>query len=202
MRIHSTILFFILAATVCADEPKFGLKAPKGWGGETITLPPGFAKDMSLKGVEHIRFAPGMMNSKSDTFFCYAFAFEVGKTPTLSEKVIKAEFLKYYRGLCTAVMRGDKPELDPSKFTMTLKKLTTKGKPENLQVGEIRYTSVLTWVEPFATKKTQKLNLEIHTRTRDGKNTIFACVSPQKPDAPIWKQLREIKKNYLAELDK
>ena len=56
--------------------------------------------------------------------------------------------------------------------------------------------SVFDWV-PFATKKPQKLNLEIQTWTRDGTNYIFACVSPQAPDAAIWKQLHAIRDDYL-----
>src|SRR6476660_2607127 len=61
-----------------ADEPApFKLSAPDGWGGETMELPPGFAPDMKLKGSEHIRFAPGMMKPASDTFFSYAFVFEL-----------------------------------------------------------------------------------------------------------------------------
>src|SRR5882757_9459394 len=88
-----------------ADEPApFKLSAPDGWGGETIELPPGFAPDMKLKGSEHIRFAPGMMKPGSDSFFCYAFVFELQAEPALTEAVLKDEFLKYYRGLCKAVL--------------------------------------------------------------------------------------------------
>ena len=54
------------AALVRTDEPTFKLAAPEGWSGETISLPPGFAPDMALKGAEHIRFAPGMMKPASD----------------------------------------------------------------------------------------------------------------------------------------
>ena len=41
------------------DKDEIPLKAPKGWSGETIKLPPGFARDMKLRGIEVIRFAPG-----------------------------------------------------------------------------------------------------------------------------------------------
>src|SRR5688572_7965936 len=106
---------------VIADEPKTTgpktaeLAAPNDWAGETIALPPGFAPDMKLKGTEHVRFAPGMMKPASDTFFCYAFVFELQPQPALTEAVVKEEFLKYYRGLCKAVLQGKLPDLDPSK---------------------------------------------------------------------------------------
>ena len=89
---------FVFSLLMCgtilvADEPgTFKLAAPEGWGGETIQLPPGFAPDMKLKGSEHIRFAPGMMKPKSDSFFCYAFVFEVQPQPLLLSKVVPYPF--------------------------------------------------------------------------------------------------------------
>jgi len=59
------------------------------------------------------------------------------------------------------------------------------------------YTATLEWVEPFATKKSQKLNLEIRTWTKDNRNYLFACVSPQARDAAIWKQLNSIRDDYM-----
>ena len=89
--------------------------APAGWGGETIKLPPGFAPDMKLKGLEHIRFAPGMMKPGSDSFFSYAFVFELEINPSLTDAVVEEEFLKYYRGLCKSVLNGKLPDVDPSE---------------------------------------------------------------------------------------
>src|SRR5262245_23173409 len=98
-----------------ADEPKSSkLAAPDGWVCETIELPPGFAPDMKLKGSEDIRFAPGVMKPESSSFFSYAFVFELQPKPNLTEALVKDEFLKYYRGLCTAVLNGKLPNVDPS----------------------------------------------------------------------------------------
>jgi len=184
-----------------ADEPStFKLAAPDGWGGETIELPPTFAPDMKLKGSEHIRFAPGMMKPGSDSFFCYAFVFELQPKPVLTEAVLKDEFLKYYRGLCKAVLNGKLPDVDPSEFTLELQRVKTDAKPspdEKAADAPTLYTGTLDWVEPFATKKPQKLNLEIRTWARNDRNYIFACVSPQARDAAVWKQLHVIRDDYL-----
>jgi len=186
---------------VVADEPAaLKLSAPKDWGGETISLPPGFAPDMKLKGFEHIRFAPGMMKAESDTFFSYAFVFELELMPELTEAVIKEEFLTYYRGLCKAVLNGQRPEVDPSKFTMDLQRVksdTTLIPDTKSADTPVLYTGSLEWVEPFATKKAQTLNLDIQTWTGNDRSFIFACVSPQARDAAIWKQLHEIRDGYL-----
>ena len=187
------------AAIVHADEPNtFKLAAPEGWSGETISLPPGFAPDMALKGAEHIRFAPGMMKPASDSFFSYAFVFELQAKPALTEAVVKEEFLKYYRGLCKAVLNGKVPDVDPAKFTMELERVKSDAKPGEKSVDSPTvYTATLEWVEPFATKKSQKLNLEIRTWTKDNRNYLFACVSPQARDAAIWKQLNSIRDDYM-----
>ena len=115
----------LMSATfLAAEEPSPAkLAAPAGWGGETIALPPGFAPDMTLKGFEHIRFAPGMMKPDSDSFFCYAFVFELQPKPALTKAVVENEFLKYYRGLCRAVLKGEVPGVDPSAFTLQLQQV-------------------------------------------------------------------------------
>jgi hypothetical protein len=195
------VIILITGSLWAADEPgPAKLAAPKDWGGETISLPPGFAPGMKLKGSEHIRFAPGMMKPESDSFFSYAFVFELEPKPALTEAVIKDEFLKYYRGLCTAVLNGKLPEVDPSKFTLELQRVKSDAKPaadESAADAPANYTGILEWVEPFATKKPQKLNLEIRTWAKGDRNYTFVCVSAHARDAAIWKQLHTIRDDYL-----
>ncbi len=194
------VILLIFGTVLAADETNsLKLAAPEGWPGETISLPPGFAPDMKLKGSEHIRFAPGMMKPASDSFFSYAFVFELQSKPDLTEAVVKDEFLKYYRGLCKAVLNGKVPDVDPSQFTLELHrpKSDAKHQPNDKKMdATASYTGTLDWVEPFATKKPQKLNLEIQTWARSDRNFIFACVSPQGRDAAIWKQLHAIRDDY------
>jgi hypothetical protein len=155
---------------------------------------------MKLKGTEHIRFAPGMMKPESDSFFSYAFAFELEPKPVLTEAVVKDEFLKYYRGLCKAVLNGTIPDVDPSEFTLELRRVKSDTKPSSDEKAADRpvvYTGTLDWVEPFATQKPQKLRLEIRTWAGDDRNYLFACVSPQTRGAAIWKQLHTIRDDYL-----
>ena len=63
------------------------------WKGERIRLPPAFAPAMKLKGIEEIRFAPGMFQAQSDSFFSYAFVFSVAKDHELTQEVIQREIL-------------------------------------------------------------------------------------------------------------
>ncbi|WP_145058885.1 hypothetical protein [Lignipirellula cremea] len=167
------------------------MKAPEGWGGETIALPPGFAPGMGWQGTEKIRFAPGMMKPEADGFFSYAFAFELRADSPLTEAEVQKEFLAYYRGLCQAVLRGKLPGLDPAAFTLQLKRQeAAPGDPA------VHYTGVLDWIEPFATRKPQRLNLEIQTWSGKEQKYVFVCVSPQDSKAAIWKELHGIRDDY------
>lgn len=199
-RLFAAVLL-ISGTLLAADETNTAkLAAPEGWFGETIAIPPGFAPEIKLKGSEHIRFAPGMMKPTSDSFFSYAFVFELQSTPELTEVVVNEEFLKYYRGLCMTVLNGKAPDVDPSKFTLELKRLKSDSKPSpdaKDADAPALYSGTLDWVEPFATKKPQKLHLEIRTWTRNDRNYLFACVSPQARDSAIWKQLHAIRDGYL-----
>ena len=200
LRIFAVSLLMSATLLIAEEKNPAKLAAPEGWAGETIELPPGFAPDMKWKGSEHIRFAPGMMKPASDSFFCYAFAFELQPKPDLTEAVVKDEFLKYYRGLCKAVLNGAIPDLDLSAFTLELQRVksdTKTSSDEKAGDTPTLYTGTLDWVEPFATKKPQKLNLEIQTWARNDRNYIFACVSPQTRDTAIWKQLHAIRDDYL-----
>jgi len=201
LRILAVSLLAIGTILSAEERETFKLAAPAGWGGETIKLPPGFARDMKLKGSEHIRFAPGMMKPRSGSFFSYAFVFELETKPALTDAVVEEEFLKYYRGLCKAVLNGKLPDVDPSVFTLKLERVKADAKrssDKKATDAPTHYTGTLNWVEPFATKKPQKLNLEIRTWSRSDRNYILACVSPQGRDKAIWKQLHKIRDDYLS----
>ena len=183
-------LLFSPTIGVAAEPNK--LDAPGDWGGETIKLPPGFAPDMNFKGVEHIRFAPGMFKPDTDSFFSYALVFELDPAIELTPESVKDEFLKYYRGLCKAVLGGNLGRVDPSTFKMRLQRADDEadGFPTS-------YEAQLDWVEPFSTKKRQRLNLEIQTWNDANRTFVFVCVSPQDKNATIWKQLHKIRDGYL-----
>lgn len=197
------ISLLMFGMVLAADETKSAkLTAPEGWSGETISLPPGFAPDMKLKGTETIRFAPGMMKASSNSFFSYAFVFELQAKPELTQDVVKEEFLKYFRGLSKNVLNGKLPDLDLSQFTLELEQVkseTKKSSDAPAADAPTQYTGILDWIEPFATRKPQKLNLEIRTWAKNDRNYIFVCVSPQARDTAIWDQLHTIRDDYLKQ---
>lgn len=82
---------------------------PKDWRFEKIPLPLGFAKDILWEGLEEVRFAPGMFNDKSDSYFTYYFGIRIeNREDAITKKELKEVLEKYYKGLCKAVNGNDK----------------------------------------------------------------------------------------------
>jgi len=167
-----------------------------GWFGERIPLPPSFSPTMSWKGIEEIRFAPGMFKSAQPDFFSYALVFSLEPDADVSPSGLRKQILLYYQGLSSRVSAGKGRKVDVSKFTIELKptKKLSGSSPKQAK-NATTYLSTLKWVEPFATGKPQDLHLEIHAwKDKTRKRTyLFFCASPQGPDVPIRKTLRKIR---------
>jgi hypothetical protein len=172
------------------------------WKGERIALPPSFAPEMKLKGIEEIRFAPGMFDPNSDSFFTYAFVFSVSKDQELTKEVIHRETLAYYRGLAQSILKSKGKEVDASKFTFKLEQAKEATEtPKNVAATKvIQYSGKLDWVEPFATAKPQVLHFEIQSWAdpKTAKNYLFVCTSPKEAmeTSAIWTELRKIRHGF------
>jgi hypothetical protein len=192
----------LLSLTSTGQEPEkepappYQMPAPKGWGKETIRLPPAFAADLGWKGVEELRFAPGMFKADSDSFLSYAVLFWLPAEQKADAKALEQGLLAYYRGLSRAVLQSKKQEVDVAAFTLSLKDVTPDKVPRRAS-GETysTLTGQLKWVEPFVTGKPQTLRLEIQTWTceKAKRRCVFVCASPQPDTAAVWKSLREIR---------
>jgi len=188
-----------------ADEVKEALILHTDWKGERIELPPRFAPAMTLKGIEEIRFAPGMFDAKSDSFFTYAFVFSVPKAQELTRELIGKELLAYYQGLGEAVAKSKGRSVDGSKFTFIIgtakdRAATPERFPPSINVNVDQYTGELNWIEPFATAQHQLLHFEIWAwaNPATARNYLFVCASPKVPsdtDA-VWKELRQIRGGF------
>ena len=190
----STFLCYGLSETI-ADEPKdvIRLDVPKNWSGERITLPPGFAQNMQVKGIEEIRFAPGMFQPEAKDFFSYVIVFRLDDQPKLTVESLNAELLTYYRGLATAVSGG---QIQTDSFSVTV--LPTQHTQDAI-VDD--YTIALKWIEPFKTKKQQTLRIEIRSWQvpQQQRTWVFMNVSPNQPDDPIWQTMRGVRDQFLKQ---
>ena len=87
---------------------------PAGWKSETISFPLEFAPALAHRGVEELRFAPGMFDPNAPGYFAYAFAWRLDDAADLTADELGAELTTYFRGLLAAV-DGDKHRIaDPT----------------------------------------------------------------------------------------
>jgi hypothetical protein len=185
----------LLAILLLQGEP-YEIKTPEKWGKERIPFPLGFAKDIDYKGFEELRFAPGMFKPEADDYFSYAFLFWLEGTVAVDAKTLEADLLKYYKGLCTAVAKSRKLELDFSKIAVKATK--QEGKPKLAGEESDFYHARIDWFDPFTTGKPLTLHLELWSRPADaGKSTcLFALASPKEKSAPVWEVLRKIQADF------
>ena len=185
--ISATAISNLSAADVIAaasDAPDTTLVFNTTWKGERIQLPPPFAPAMKLKGTEEIRFAPGMFDAGSATFFSYAFVFSVSKDQALTEDIIQREILAYYRGLSESILKRKNVNADADKFTFKLQQAKeAAGTPEKVAASAkaVQYHGELNWTEPFVTAKPQVLYFEIQSWAdpATSRNYLFVCTSPK-----------------------
>ena len=190
------------APKAIAPKPEtFHWETGPGWFGERIKLPPGFSPTMDWKGIEEIRFAPGMFKADQPDFFSYALVFSLEPEADVSLAGLSKQILLYYQGLSSRVSAGKGRKVDVSKFTIDLKPAKDHpGSAPKQAKAPAAYLATLKWIEPFATGKPQDLHLEIHAwKDKTRKRTyLFFCASPQSSEAPIRKTLRKIRADFVA----
>jgi hypothetical protein len=191
--VHLSLVLAGICLAAEAEKTPYQVPQPKGWGKESIALPPPFAPKMTWKGAEELRFAPDWLKADSDTFFSYALFFWLPAEAKVDRDTLEKELLVYYRGLATAVLRSKKQEADVSAFTVTLKETAAEKRASGEAVKA--FAGELKWTEPFTTGKPQTLRLDVHIWycEKHKHHCVFICASPQAEDAAVWKALREIR---------
>ena len=160
------------------------LKEPADWRFEAMALPPGFAPDIKLTGLEEIRFAPGMFNTGSSNYFTYVVALLAGGTAELGAADLKDFLEKYYRGLSLAVGRGKGLSPDPAQMKAVV----------NPAPGKNSFTAQVVFFDTFSDGRKITLNVEAQMVPRPATKQVLLLllVSPGAKDAPVWQTLREI----------
>ena len=171
--------------------PQLLPETPPDWRFERIDFPLPFAPDLKYKGFEELRFAPGMFNAKSGTYFTYIFAMKLTNKAVLNATALKSLLETYFRGLCKAMAEGTDFKIDGSK-------ISAKVREDHFEAYRARHFNVtLESFDPFVTGKPLTLHLEILTLNLGPTDQrLFAAVSPKSTNEPIWKLLRKLKTQF------
>jgi hypothetical protein len=168
------------------------LTEPVNWAFERFALPPGFAPGIHYKGAEELRFAPGMFNKDSATYFTYAFVAQLDNVSAISKDDIRDYLLKYYTGLCNVTAKDRNLLIDTTQITAMVER--KKGVPAD----ETIYNASLNIFGVFADGAPVKLNMEVKiiTNTTAKQTYLVFITSPREKTDAVWKKLYEIQKDF------
>ncbi len=193
-KVVAILIFTVsLSLAYSQDKPQL-LKEPATWAFERFALPPVFAPNIRFRGVEELRFSPGMFKKDSTDYFTYAFVAQLDSTISISQNGIRNYLLNYFTGLCRSTANDRKLGIDTSKITVFVEK--KKGLPRS----EIIYNALLNIFGVFADGAPVKLNMEVKVLMNiAAKKTYLICIaSPQQKTDYVWKELYEIQKDFVV----
>jgi hypothetical protein len=161
------------------------LKEPADWRLETMTLPPRFAPSLKVTGTEEIRFAPGMFDNTSRTYFTCALAIVANDAPQLGTAEIKNFLEQYYRGLSASVARRNGASPDVAQM-----KAVVQTVPPTMN----RFTAQVDFFDSFTDGRKILLHVEaVALPLAPKKQTcLILLVSPGAKDKDVWPTLRAI----------
>lgn len=160
----------LVVLTAYAQDKVSLMYYPKDWRYEKILLPLDFAKDITWKGFEELRFSPGMFKDTAPDYFTYYFGILIDNKTNITTTEIKEMLEKYYRGLCKAVNSKGKFSIDYS----AIKANVTKEKEDSFKAEVVFF-------DPFTDGK--KLNLEMlmsFRKMKGNKLLLLTSVTPAK----------------------
>jgi len=188
----------IVIASIIMSEVLFAqnqtaqlLKQPQNWQFERFTLPPEFAPNIPYKGVEELRFSPGMFVKDSASYFTYAFVAELDNINSISQDNIKDYLLEYFKGLCSSTAKQGKLSIDTSKIDVAIEKKQKAG-------ADAFYDGTLDIFGVFADGAPVKLNVEIKVMSDKATSKIYLVFigSPLNKSDEVWAKLRSIQNNF------
>lgn len=191
LAFHCAILLILTAPIYAQEENPTLLPIPKDWRFEKINFPLDFAPDLKYNGFEELRFAPGMFDTLSTTYFTYVFAISISDNATFNKGEIELFLTSYYNGLCDAVAESKKLSVNISKIKASVKKIKKRK-------GEITAcNATVNFFDTFTNGKEIVLNmeLELFRNQADKKIYLLALVSPFSKDSEVWKNLHKIRRN-------
>lgn len=195
-KIQLVLVLIAMPSIVISQEVASSiLNSPTEWRFEKIDFPPEFAPDLAYKGFEELRFAPGMFDPSSSTYFTYAFVVSIDEVSKFQQSDMMGFLYKYYKGLCKSVAEEKELEVDLSKIFATIRMYDTSNK--NRQ----DYKAQVVFLDSFTDGKEVKLNMDLQVFRKKKCNKIYivALVSPKLFNDAVWSDLYQIRENTVLQ---
>jgi hypothetical protein len=173
-------------------SPKYLLPVPKGWQTEIFSLPPDFAKQISLKGVEDLRFFPGWGDPNSEEHWSYAFLWSLDGKPDIDAHLLQDNLKILYTGL---IGRNIVPRKIPKEKLFPVEVNIHDAKTS---AGDLKTFTGTVHMLNYINQTPMTLNLKIHWKDCPGKahSILLLEVSPKSPDHANWLLLDQLNKDF------
>lgn len=167
-------------------EPELLIDAPDGWRFERLDFPLEFAPDLKLEGFEELRFAPGMFDPESESYFSYALAMQIDNREEVDLEFVQDLFQEYFTGLCGAVAESRDLTLDLSQIATSVK------------VQDETWFVTVSMFDAFGSGQPLILNLRVtrHDSKSDKGLVLLGLASPAESTAEIWTQLDQFRAEW------
>jgi hypothetical protein len=166
----------------------YTLPYPQGWGTELFLIPISFAPQITYKGVEDIRFAPGWGKAGSNEYWTYCFLWALENNPAIDAGTIASNLKAYYTGLINSNIPKNKIPASGIFETVTaIEKIPTA-------TGDIATFKGTIHMLDYMKQEPITLNSMVHLKSCPGQNTVylFHQISPQPFTDSVWKSLDKI----------
>lgn len=170
------------------------LKEPAAWEFERFALPPAFSPAFPYKGVEELRFSPGMFKKDSADYFTYAFVAQLDHTKHMGQNEVRDYLLRYFKGLCAGTAKDRKLTIDTTKITVGI------AKKKSGPAGETIYNAALHVFGVFADGAPVDLQAEIKVLSGAAadKTWLVFITSPRPKTSKSWEPLYRIQRTFMA----
>ena len=163
------------------------LTEPDDWNLENFPVPPPFAPEVKLAGSEEARFAPGMYDPTSDTYFTYAIAITATGDPAWGPPELKDFLETYFRGLSSSRAHRRGTDVDVSQIVATVT-------PPSPTAAADRLEAQVAFIDSFTDGRRTTLHVESRALRHPGnpQTVLILLISPSATDSPTWKALRDV----------
>ena len=191
-EIALVFLFLLSLAVKGQDTKAVLLKEPSAWEFERFPLPPAFSSNFPYKGVEELRFSPGMFKKEAPDYFSYAFVAQLDNTSSISQQEVKEYLLSYFKGLCASTAKQRNLSIDTSLVKVSIEKKSKTSANAAL------YNAVMNVFGVFADGAPVKLNAEIKVLNdlKAKRTYLIFITSPKEKTDSIWQQLYAIQNAF------
>ncbi len=166
LQIKFSLLFFITVLSLFSQTSTDRiLKYPEEWKFERIDFPLDYAKDITWKGFEELRFSPGMFDSSSEDYFKYYFCVSIEGDKSINKEELTNFLNSYYKGLCKAVNTKKKYVIDYNKIRASVKSLSDSS-----------YQASVIFFDSFTNGDQVILDMSLEIQKRSNTTLILATV--------------------------